>query len=135
MSETKPKRNAAGHYLPGQSGNLSGRPGGARGLAKYVRGQVGNDMNKVVDALVTIILGQSSWATSNRDVIAAAKLLLAYGVGKPVERVEIASGDRDAQEWNVEKLSDGDLNDLHDWITRMHDKQIDPDAPAFETRH
>lgn len=119
-------------FKPGNNANPKGRPNGARGLAKYIKSKVGNDMHKVADALIDILTGKSKLASTNRDVISAATLLLSYGVGKPLDRIEISAGTNDATELNVEALSDNDLIAFGDWVEKMKADQTELDAPAFD---
>jgi hypothetical protein len=133
MSET---RDSKGLFKKGVSGNPSGRPKGAKGLAKYVRKMIGADGNKLVDAMVTIVEGKSKFGTTNRDVISAVQWLADRGFGKPEERIILGGGaDKGLDMMSADALSqldDKELLALETLMKKMRRGQIDPDDPAFE---
>ena len=135
MTDKPKKKLAKGMkpYKPGQSGNPRGRPKGAKGLAKYLRKQLGDDLFKVADEMIKILLGKSQYGTSNRDVMTAATWLTDRAVGKAEERVIINSNAEVGRTGAaVSRLSDSDLAKLDILVAKMDSDEIDPDAPAFE---
>lgn len=79
-----------GRFEPGESGNPGGRKKEVEGLAKAIRAKLektledGTPVNIAVDELVE----QMKNAEESRDIIAAIKVLLAYGYGAPSQAVE-----------------------------------------------
>jgi len=72
-------------FLPGQSGNPSGRPKSARGLRELLIAQYGPDAGVLVQRLEAL--------STNRNpkvAFAATQLLLAYHAGKPEHAVNVA---------------------------------------------
>ena len=69
-------------FMPGHSGNPSGRP---KGIAKSVREACGGDPTMLVEGLLAIAAGEGVGGKPARaaDQIRATELLLAYGWGKP----------------------------------------------------
>jgi hypothetical protein len=70
-------------FVKGQSGNPSGRPKSLANLSAMI-------LEKTKDGalLVKTLLEIVNTGEENKDRIAAAKLLLEYGIGKPTEHVE-----------------------------------------------
>ena len=77
-------------FLPGQSGNPGGRP---RGLARRVREVVGDNGERIIEFMVTV-LGDEQARTADR--LQAAMWLADRGFGKAVQAVEI---DVPVQSW------------------------------------
>ncbi len=79
-------------FLPGQSGNPSGRP---KGIASTVRKACGGDPETLIQTLLAIARGESTNGKPVRaaDQIRASELVLAYGWGKPAAFVSIEGAD------------------------------------------
>lgn len=73
-------------YRPGQSGNPSGRPRGAKGLARYIASQT-EDGRELVDRLLEMSRDPN---TPVRERVLCTMHLLDRGVGKPMTTAEIA---------------------------------------------
>lgn len=67
-------------FKPGQSGNPSGRPKGAAGLARAVKERVGENCEEIVDQLLAIARDPQ---TLRRERILAWSILLDRAAGKP----------------------------------------------------
>ena len=82
-------------FLPGQSGNPSGRPKESRAALELAR-QHGP---AAIRLLAEIMLGENkSLRVQLRDRIEAAKILLDRGYGRPVQGVELTGRDGQAIE-------------------------------------
>ena len=79
-------------FMPGQSGNPSGRP---KGIASAVRRAYGGDPDELVQGLREIARGEGAGGKPARaaDQIRASELLLAYGWGKPAAFAPIEGAD------------------------------------------
>ena len=84
MSEEIQKRPRGNpKWKKGVSGNISGRPAGTAGIAALIRERT-HDYVVLIDSLLRIAGNPKRGA----DQIASIKLLLAYGLGQPQQRVE-----------------------------------------------
>lgn len=72
-------------FKPGQSGNPSGRPKGAAGLARYIAEQT-EDGHELVDRLLALSRSESAPV---REATAATFALLDRMAGKPMQPSEI----------------------------------------------
>lgn len=86
-SKKKPPPHA---WKPGQSGNPGGRPKKSRELEELIREALTmpDGRNKAVERLLGIMA-----EGEDKDSIAAAKLLKAYGYGNPRQQVEVTGED------------------------------------------
>jgi hypothetical protein len=81
---------ANGRFAPGESGNPGGRKKEIEGLAKAIRAKLekcledGTPVNEAVD----VLMEQMRNAEHPKDIIAAVRVLLEYGYGKPTQAVE-----------------------------------------------
>ena len=73
-------------FIKGTSGNASGRPKGAAGLARYIAERT-KDGHELVDRLLALSRSESAPV---RDVAAATLALLDRLVGKPMQPAELA---------------------------------------------
>lgn len=73
-------------YLPGQSGNLSGRPKGSVGIATYAASKT-RDGYDVIDFLVSV-MHDEKWG--KRERVQAAALILDRVAGKALQPSELA---------------------------------------------
>ena len=81
--QTEPRRDEAGRFRPGASGNASGRPR----LAPEIR-------DACRDATEAVIARWRREVEENGpDWVAASKLLMAYGWGSPTATVEVGRAD------------------------------------------
>lgn len=74
----KPKRNEKGHFLKGESGNLSGRPIGGKGLAEHIRA-ISNDLHDYIDILDKLVRNPD---TKPSDRISCIREILDRSLGK-----------------------------------------------------
>lgn len=81
---------ANGRFEPGESGNPGGKKKEIEGLAKAIRSQLEKNLadGTTVNEAVSQLMVQMRTAAEPRDVIAAIKVLLAYGYGQPTVAVE-----------------------------------------------
>lgn len=86
----KPKRNSKGHFLKGESGNLSGRPVGGKGLAEYIR-SISNNLFDYVDILDKAVKSPN---TKFSDKIYCIRELLDRSLGKAAQTIH-QTGDLD----------------------------------------
>jgi hypothetical protein len=73
------RRDEAGHFLPGVSGNLSGRPKGAGEIRELARQYVPAALTKI---------GELVGSADPRVALAAAQEILNRVYGKPLQSVE-----------------------------------------------
>ena len=73
-------------FVKGTSGNATGRPKGAAGIARYI-GEQTKDGHELVDRLLALSRSESAPV---RDVAAATLALLDRLVGKPMQPSELA---------------------------------------------
>jgi hypothetical protein len=73
-------------FQKGQSGNPTGRPKAPKEFSELAK-------NKSVDALKTLIELMENMKTKANDRIKAAEIVIAYGVGKPLQQVDLSSSD------------------------------------------
>jgi hypothetical protein len=98
--EIKPKRDALGRILPGQSGNPGGRPRELSGLRELIREHGPSLVQKLLsiargEDLRDVVAGDSvvQIGPSHSDQIRASEVLLSYWVGKPTQAVEVSGPD------------------------------------------
>lgn len=112
------RRNAAGQYVKGYSGNPSGGNGSAPGVVAYIKG-ITNDCFEMVDLFVTVMRGDklegSEWVSGPKERMQAASELLDRAIGKPKQTIE-ETGDDTAKEVLVT-------------MQRLLDKKDDSPAP------
>jgi hypothetical protein len=76
------KRDANGHYLPGQSGNPYGRPRKGQTITDAIREAMDNDLD-VKGAVVAKIINMA-----REGDIGAIKLLMSYLEGAPMQKIQ-----------------------------------------------
>ncbi len=79
-------RDSNGHFLPGQSGNVSGRPNAAKEIAIIARAKC----PQMIEALASIVLDTRETAFAR---IAAAQVILDRGLGKPMQALAVDVSD------------------------------------------
>lgn len=77
-------RDAKGKFVKGSNPNPSGRPK----TAEWFRNEIRKDLHKYKDILYEIIADKK-----HRDRFRAIELLLAYGLGKPKQGLELTGAD------------------------------------------
>lgn len=120
--ENKPKRDALGRILPGQTGNAGGRPRELAGLRELIKEHgpalvekllaiaKGEDMRDMVAGENVVQVGPS-----HSDQIRASEVLISYWVGKPTQAMELSGPDGEPLKTalDLSKLSNDELKTLH----------------------
>ena len=127
-ANTPKNTSSNGHPLPegfkknfwkaGKSGNPSGRPKGAKGLAKLIQKET-KDGKELVEAMRLIAQGKKykRRTPSLRDIIEALKWLADRGYGKALQSIEVSGGD-DPVKFDLTVLNDKELNNLTRLLNR-----------------
>jgi len=82
------QRNKKGQFVKGNTLTSSGRPGGGKGLSKYIKVKTRN-LEELIDEAYKMLLSSK---TNNRDKIAIINLLLNRAIGTSIQEVHQTGG-------------------------------------------
>ena len=102
-------------FQRGISGNLKGRPVGARSLASKIRERAGDDAGLIVDELFRLAFSGRVAARVRADIM---KFLIERACGRVPSDVNITtSSSLDLRDVDLSKASDGQIEQLHEAAT------------------